>query len=328
MRKILSAAAALLLGVSPALATQGSVNLASPTGSVQTTSDATATNLINIGALCGATATATLYIACANQLIINASGQALTLDSQSGTWNITNISGTISLPTGAATQTTLAAVLTALGTPMQATGGTVGLVAGTAIAGKFGIDQTTPGTTNGVVVNNTLNALVNNADGVTPVGSVTSTAGNSPVNSTNYLFNGTTLDRQRSSATNTGVALTNTPSPYPDTAIPITASATGTTGATTATLTNVTSHLTYICGFSIRANAAAAATGNATVTGTKTGTLNFTQWTAVNTSGLGVTEEVFSPCIPASAVSTSIAVVSAAPGTSGVVSVTAWGYSI
>jgi hypothetical protein len=116
--------------------------------------------------------------------------------------------------------------------------------------------------------------------------------------------------------------------PYPATAVPITASATGTTGATTATLTNVTGHTTYICGFSIRANATAAATGNATVTGTISGTLNFTQWTAPNASGVGVTEIPFSPCVPASAISTSIAVVSAAPGTGGVVSVTAWGYSL
>lgn len=118
------------------------------------------------------------------------------------------------------------------------------------------------------------------------------------------------------------------PTTYPATAVPLTATATGTTGATTATLTNVSGHTTYICGFSIRANAAAAATGNATVTGTITATINFTQWTAPNASGLGVTEEVFSPCVPASAVSTSIAVISAAPGTSGVVSVSAWGYSI
>ena len=118
------------------------------------------------------------------------------------------------------------------------------------------------------------------------------------------------------------------PTPYPATGVPITASATGTTAATTATLTNVTGHTTYICGFSIRANATAAATGNATVTGTKTATMNFTQWTAPNASGLGVTEEVFAPCVPASGVSTSIAVVSAAAGTSGIVSVTAWGYSL
>ncbi len=116
--------------------------------------------------------------------------------------------------------------------------------------------------------------------------------------------------------------------PYPNTAVPITASATGTTAATTATLTNVTGHTTYICGFSIRANATAAATGNATITGTITGTLNFTQWTAPLASGLGITENTFTPCVPASAVSTSIAVISAAPGTGGVVSVTAWGFSI
>ena len=108
--------------------------------------------------------------------------------------------------------------------------------------------------------------------------------------------------------------------------IPETASATGTTAATTATLATAAATTTYICGFSVRANATAAATGNATVTGTITGTMNFTQWTAPLASGVGVTEEIFNPCIPASAVNTSIAVVSAAPGSGGVVSVSAWGY--
>lgn len=116
-------------------------------------------------------------------------------------------------------------------------------------------------------------------------------------------------------------------SQYPAGATPLTASATGTTGATTATLAASVSVTDYICGFSIRANATAAATGNSTVTGTITGTLNFTQWTAPLASGLGVTEMIFNPCVPASAVNTAIAVVSAAPGTGGVVSVTAWGYT-
>ena len=115
-------------------------------------------------------------------------------------------------------------------------------------------------------------------------------------------------------------------SQYPTGATPITASATGTTAATTATLAGAANVTTFICGFSIRANATAAATGNATVTGTITGTLNFTQWTAPLASGLGVTEEVFIPCVPASAVNTGIAVVSAAPGSGGTVSVSAWGY--
>ncbi len=129
---------------------------------------------------------------------------------------------------------------------------------------------------------------------------------------------------QTTDGTTNGVRSTNQ---YPAGATPITASATGTTGATTATLATGGSITTYLCGFSIRANATAAVTGNATVTGTITGTLNFTQWTAPNASGLGITEMIFTPCVPASAVNTAIAVVSAAPGTGGVVSSTAWGYT-
>lgn len=139
---------------------------------------------------------------------------------------------------------------------------------------------------------------------------------------------GTVTLNQGGSVLSAANGLPTAPSPYPAGSTPITASATGTTGATTATLTAVSGHTTYICGFSIRANATAAATGNATVTGTISGTLNFTQWTAPNASGVGVTEIPFAPCVPASAVTTNIAVVSAAPGTGGVVSVTAWGYSI
>lgn len=116
--------------------------------------------------------------------------------------------------------------------------------------------------------------------------------------------------------------------PYPAGATPYTATATGTTAATTATLAGASSVTTYICGFSIRANATAAATGNATVTGVITATLNFTQWTAPLASGLGITEMIFAPCIPASGTNQSVAVVSAAPGSGGVVSVTAWGYKL
>lgn len=115
---------------------------------------------------------------------------------------------------------------------------------------------------------------------------------------------------------------------YPAGATPETASATGTTAATTATLATSGSVTTYLCGFSIRANATAAATGNSTVTGTITGTLNYTQWTAPAASGIGLTEQIFVPCVPASAVNTGIAVISAAPGSGGVVSVTAWGFTL
>lgn len=117
-------------------------------------------------------------------------------------------------------------------------------------------------------------------------------------------------------------------SQYPSGAVPLSISNTGTTSATTATLAAATSAKTWICGFSIRANANAAATNNSTVTGTVTGTLNFTQWTAPSASGLGITEMIFTPCVPSSAVNTGIAVISGAPGTGGIVSVSAWGYQL
>jgi hypothetical protein len=115
---------------------------------------------------------------------------------------------------------------------------------------------------------------------------------------------------------------------YPAGATPITASATGTTAATAATLAGVASKTTFISGFAIRANATAAATGNATVAGTITGTMNFTQWTAPLASGIGMIEQTFSPAIPASAVNTGIVITSAAPGSGGTVSVSAWGYQL
>lgn len=117
-------------------------------------------------------------------------------------------------------------------------------------------------------------------------------------------------------------------SQYPSGAIPITTSATGTTAATTATLAAGTTTTTYICGFTIRALATGAANGNATVTGTKTGTLNFTQWVAPLASGIGVVEERFTPCIPASGVNQAIAVISIAAGSGGITSVSAWGYQL
>jgi len=110
-------------------------------------------------------------------------------------------------------------------------------------------------------------------------------------------------------------------------ATPVTASATGTTAATTATIAAVPGKTAFLCGFSIRSNATAAATGDATVTGVVTGTLHFNHFTAPVASGVGVTEPpVGADCIPASAQNVAIAVVSPAPGSGGVVSVSAWGY--
>jgi len=134
--------------------------------------------------------------------------------------------------------------------------------------------------------------------------------------------------RQGGTALSAANPLPAAANPYPVGAVPYTASATGTTGATAATLAGAASVTTYLCGFSIRANATAAATGNAVVSGTISGSLNFTQWTAPLASGLGLVEQIYSPCIPASAANTSIVVTSAAPGAGGTVSVSAWGYKL
>ena len=122
-------------------------------------------------------------------------------------------------------------------------------------------------------------------------------------------------------------------SQYPAGATAITASATGTTGATSSDARPARpakNHL-HLRGYSIRANAAtAAATVTDTITGTITGTLrefHLVEWRR-SRRGLGVDEQIFSPCIPASATNTGIAIVSGAPGTGGNVSSKGWGYQL
>ena len=115
---------------------------------------------------------------------------------QSGTWNITNVSGTVSLPTGASTAAKQPAlgtagaasadVITVQGiasmTALKVDGSAVTqpvsiatapvLVAGTAVIGKVGIDQTTPGTTNLVAL------AANQSVNVAQINGVTTTMGN------------------------------------------------------------------------------------------------------------------------------------------------------
>jgi hypothetical protein len=106
----------------------------------------------------------------------------------------------------------------------------------------------------------------------------------------------------------------------------VTATGAGTTAATTATLPAAGGKFTYICGFSITSTATAGLASTATVATVAGGnTLTFGQ--SVGTSpAVASTLENFSPCIPASAVSTGITVTSAAAGTAGVTNVSVWGY--
>lgn len=116
-------------------------------------------------------------------------------------------------------------------------------------------------------------------------------------------------------------------SQYPSGATPLTATATGTTAATTATLAGTAGKTTYICGFTISADATTALAAAATVTGTITGSLNFIQNVGAATAA-GILIVPFNPCIPASAANTAIAVVSAPAGIAGNTAVNSWGYQL
>jgi hypothetical protein len=85
---------------------------------------------------------------------------------------------------------------------------TVGLVAGSAIVGKVGIDQTTPGTTNGVQVNAALPAGANaigNVGGKTVSVCVTPTVTASNSYGTNYVVGGLLTFSNAFTSTGTGI---------------------------------------------------------------------------------------------------------------------------
>lgn len=96
---------------------------------------------------------------------VNVTGNALnTTGSGAASTNLTQLAGTaVDVNNGAVSAGTLRVTLAnnSTGQVALASGATVGLVAGTAIVGKVGIDQTTPGTTNGVQVNAALPAGAN-----------------------------------------------------------------------------------------------------------------------------------------------------------------------
>lgn len=118
---------------------------------------------------------------------------------------------------------------------------------------------------------------------------------------------------------------------FPPGATPINAAAGGTTGATAATLAAAAGKFTYICGFSIsHGSATGAVTAGDTVTGIPT---SMTWVTGVPATAAGTTAPTytinFSPCIPSSAVNTSIVVTSGANGAGGVNNFSnAWGFQL
>lgn len=125
---------------------------------------------------------------------------------QSGTWNITNISGTVSLPTGAATETTLSSINSGLSSVIDTIGNAIGteilLVGGEDPSGNAKPFQTA---TDGDIIAHLHSDAVALPDGVSNTIRI-------PVNETDfgymgfpclpYMFNGTTWDRVRGDSTN------------------------------------------------------------------------------------------------------------------------------
>jgi hypothetical protein len=171
---------------------------------VLSTEDLAAINAIAAAIAGSLTVTGTFWQA--TQPVSNA-GTFAVQAAQSGTWNITNISGTISLPTGAATSANQSTLNTNIGAIADATvaNGASGSVASylrtikdaatdtTPSSVKF--DQTTDGTTNKVAVGNS--PAANTAKSYTGTFVVAATALTRPANTTAY----TALDSISNNAT-------------------------------------------------------------------------------------------------------------------------------
>lgn len=176
--------------------------------------------------------------------------------------------------------------------------GSPSLPAGTALIGKTGIDQTTPGTTNRVAIADTNNTLPDYT-ATSPTGQV----GPYPGKNTAGVY---------SSAT------------------PETCSSGNIANATVAcTLATASAKTTYISGFAMTADGATVGLAvSCTLTGTITGTMTFTFSYPAGAVVAGVPLIVqFSPAVPASTTNTTIVASCPASGTGGTnATMNAWGF--
>lgn len=114
---------------------------------------------------------------------------------------------------------------------------------------------------------------------------------------------------------------------YPSGATPISASlAAASTTGTTITLPAAAGKTTYICGVYIAANATAATSGFAFISGTVSGSINLFEPIAALPAVGQVVLQPFSPCVPASAPNTAILITTANPGAGGSQVLSAWGF--
>lgn len=119
-------------------------------------------------------------------------------------------------------------------------------------------------------------------------------------------------------------ASVRTTNAYPWGSIPIIGVGTGSTGAVVGTLAAVAGRLTYLCGFDISAIGGTAAISPVVIAGLNGG--SFTYQGSSSAAGGIVLREVFNPCIPASALNTTITITTTADGSASAVDVNSWGF--
>lgn len=142
LRNFVLIAALSWLFSAPAFAGSGTITVLDATSGSHTYAVVTngGSQFIGMGTVCDGTAAAQCAAVKAASTAAGATDPALVVAispnntvaaTQSGTWNITNVSGTVSLPTGAATSALQTTINTTLGSPMQNSGGSVTANAGT-----------------------------------------------------------------------------------------------------------------------------------------------------------------------------------------------------
>lgn len=105
----------------------------------------------------------------------------------------------------------------------------------------------------------------------------------------------------------------------------ITGNAAGTTGAVVGTLTGAVNKTTYICGFDVSSVGGTAPSGPITLAGLIGSSMVY-QVPINATGGQILVSRTFFPCLPASAVNTSITVTTTAAAGATAVNVNSWGY--
>lgn len=221
-----------------------------------------------------------------------------------------------------------------------ASGGTVTANQGTAGSQPWPvkIDQTTPGTTNGVVVNSgsltvvqptgtNLHAVIDSG-AITTVSTVTNPVGvkgadGSAISSATNPLPTTPYDSTGAQANFSSTVPVQASSQYPTSSTAITGNGTGTTGAVVGTLSGTSGKTTYICGFNVSATGGVATLGPITIAGLVGSSMVFQLFSTA--TGANLTWN-FSTCIPASAQNTAITTTTTADATASAVDVNSFGY--